>query len=391
MGYLVAYAVLAFAAFLFLGQHKQLFPALLIAGGASIAILWWRDHRQKIEKAKQKAEQVRQRVQRVRDDFLGLNARIITDEDRRPLAFRSEFDARQRCTDGRWLYNSGQFYFVISSQKPSEESVTVVSAFLSEFYNIERLPTATKRSISVVEESQASKDDTARIERERELQRKRILEIALADIESRNKEDVQPKGSAVYVMASKLGVKIGISDDPDQRLGQVQTGHPVKVTLFKVIWFFTREEASFVERTVHDLLKLRGAHTSGEWFKTGEVAAESAVSKVVRELVQNGRIDTRFRDVRSNKRQADFEIMIAGYVSMKWNVSQRGNEWLRLGDKRITVFQKRGCWRYVYNDKFAAESFDSGKAAKAAALQAHFEKVSANPSRNAWRNQDSAG
>jgi hypothetical protein len=177
-------------------------------------------------------------------------------------------------------------------------------------------------------------------------------------------------------MASEHGAKIGISNEPEKRLGQVQTGHPARVKLSKVFWFFNREEPALVEQAVHRQLKRKGVHTWGEWFKVRGNEAEIVISEIIRELAQEGKIESRFRDVRNSSSQID--MMIAACVSKKWRASQRGNEWLKFGDKHITVFRKQAGWCYVYDDWFATESFDSIRAAKVTALQEHLGKVGSN-------------
>jgi hypothetical protein len=309
---------------------------------------------------------------RVNFNFRALGAKFIVDQDNRPWAFRSEFDARQRFGTKEYQYSKiSALWFVLRSPKLIQAEPAI--RYLSEFFNIDQSPTSTKRPIQVVEESQESKDVKAWLERERELQRRRILEQVLAEIDNRSKGDVAPNGCAVYVMSSELGVKVGISDEPEKRLGQVQTGHPAKVSLFRVLWFFSRDEAAVVETKAQLVLTVRGAHLSGEWFKLSAAAASSSVSKVVQELIQCGRIESQFADVRRNGNVSDIEMKIAKFTEKKWFVSKRGNEWINLEGAHITVFPRRKRWSYIYNGSYASALYATMKAAKIAALQAHFQ------------------
>jgi hypothetical protein len=213
-----------------------------------------------------------------------------------------------------------------------------------------------------------------KLDKEREVERQRILELALADIDGRTKDDVGEMGSALYIMFSKHGVKIGISDEPEKRLGQVQTGHPAKVTLGKVIWFFSRDDATLVEKTVHDLLKLQNAHSIGEWFNVKFDDATNTVGKIVSDLIQKGLVDAHRVGVQSKNVPTELELRLARLVSGKWRISKKGNDCLKLGDKTITIFHKFSRWHYVCAGEYSKVSFGTKKEAKIAALQLCIER-----------------
>ena len=175
-------------------------------------------------------------------------------------------------------------------------------------------------------------------------------------------------------MASKLGVKIGISDDPQKRLGQVQTGHPAKVSLSKEIWFFSRKDAELVERTVHDLLKLQKAHTRGEWFNLKIGQASDTVSRVVRDLIQLGKVDSHRREIHSKSGAGETDLALAKLISLPWRVSHKGNDYLRLDAKNITIFPRRSRWAFVCDGEFSKVTFETKKEAKVAALQMFLER-----------------
>lgn len=66
----------------------------------------------------------------------------------------------------------------------------------------------------------------------------------------------------VYVIQHELGpVKIGIADDPEDRLGQLQTGCPFELRLRQTK---TPRDAEKVERYLHQ--RFKKYHMRGEWF-----------------------------------------------------------------------------------------------------------------------------
>lgn len=66
----------------------------------------------------------------------------------------------------------------------------------------------------------------------------------------------------VYVIQHELGpVKIGIADDPEQRLGELQVGSPFELRLRQTK---TPRDAEKVERYLHQ--RFKKYHMRGEWF-----------------------------------------------------------------------------------------------------------------------------
>lgn len=86
----------------------------------------------------------------------------------------------------------------------------------------------------------------------------------------------------MYVYFIKAGkfLKIGISEDPERRLSQLQTGSPMKLTLSETVKVRTEREAKDVECAMH--LHFRGSRIHGEWFKG--VSPKRAV-KVCRDMI----------------------------------------------------------------------------------------------------------
>lgn len=73
----------------------------------------------------------------------------------------------------------------------------------------------------------------------------------------------------VYVIRSGKSanspIKIGMANDPDARIKQLQTGNPVAIKLIMRIKCDDRKHALYLEKTLHDLLS--GQNMIGEWFK----------------------------------------------------------------------------------------------------------------------------
>lgn len=88
----------------------------------------------------------------------------------------------------------------------------------------------------------------------------------------------------IYVIAAhKEGpVKIGFSADPEERLKQLQTGHPEPLTLYYSL-SFEKKQAKLMERIIHKTIKLHRTH--GEWF---DISVDSAIAEVDFALIRYG-------------------------------------------------------------------------------------------------------
>lgn len=60
--------------------------------------------------------------------------------------------------------------------------------------------------------------------------------------------------------------KIGITDNIERRLGELQNGNPNELHIEKIVEFQDRDTALKAERFVHSTLKMAGMHVRGEWF-----------------------------------------------------------------------------------------------------------------------------
>ena len=73
-----------------------------------------------------------------------------------------------------------------------------------------------------------------------------------------------------YVYAIECGDywKFGItSNHPDARCEEIQTGNPVKCTVYNYALYSSRESALFIEKLIHGFLYLY--RERGEWFRKG--------------------------------------------------------------------------------------------------------------------------
>ena len=80
--------------------------------------------------------------------------------------------------------------------------------------------------------------------------------------------------TAVYAITDGKDYKIGISDNPERRLKDLQTGNPRKLVLDKFEWFPTEEGARRAEADMHQVLRAGGCGLEGEWFSD---AAEMSI------------------------------------------------------------------------------------------------------------------
>jgi len=69
----------------------------------------------------------------------------------------------------------------------------------------------------------------------------------------------------VYAIECASKIKIGVSQNPDARLRELQVGSPKRLTLVDARDFTWREQALAVEKGIH--LELAKQHESGEWFR----------------------------------------------------------------------------------------------------------------------------
>ncbi len=83
-----------------------------------------------------------------------------------------------------------------------------------------------------------------------------------------------------FFMCNGNVVKIGVTDDIERRLGEVQTGCPYEVRVRTKLIFDTRTEAFAMERHLHQTF--RKHRTYGEWFKWHGIKGK--IAKAIRAL-----------------------------------------------------------------------------------------------------------
>ena len=93
------------------------------------------------------------------------------------------------------------------------------------------------------------------------------------------------KNCFVYLIQSgckvKDPIKVGMANNPERRIKELQTGNPVKLRTVLLIECDSRKHALRLEQTLHHML--RGHNILGEWFKP----VRSNVFKAINEIANN--------------------------------------------------------------------------------------------------------
>lgn len=93
----------------------------------------------------------------------------------------------------------------------------------------------------------------------------------------------QNRFSAVYVVghnAEGFPVKIGIAEDLKCRMGSIQTGNWMPLTLFGHWWTAGSPLSRRVETACHDFFTQAGRQVRGEWFDVKPDVAIKAIEKM---------------------------------------------------------------------------------------------------------------
>ena len=106
-----------------------------------------------------------------------------------------------------------------------------------------------------------------------------------------SKETQTPsKKSFVYVVRAGTGsrspIKVGVADDVQKRMKQLQTGNPKELILVMHFECDDRAHAFRLEKTIHDILK--GQRLWGEWFSV----SKSKVMKLLNSMGNRDDIDS---------------------------------------------------------------------------------------------------
>jgi hypothetical protein len=147
---------------------------------------------------------------------------------------------------------------------------------------------------------------------------------------------------AVYIIAGGEHSKVGVSNDPDKRLKQLQTGNPTNLFIHEKFWFKSENKARQVEQQAHKALKKH--RQAGEWFSISPVEAE----RVVRGISDG-----------------DF------FVEDGWRSTQKGNLHTTRNGVSITVFVRSKQplrYAYVIDGEYSDGSYHTIEFAQEAAL-----------------------
>ena len=344
--------------------------AVAIVGTAScfLARAWvrWSSARKAEVWNRQIKDREQERSRRMQLDMERSGIMVITDETV-PLAYLASTDAVIASEDSEYgIVRAGDFFF-LTSRAPTDAEILLVRDYIEFHYN-SRTTEAALKPIRLFQPSPQAVHIEEEQKRLKRAERDRILNARLVDVENRKKVDLGPNACSLYIMSSRAATKIGISNSPGDRLRQVQTGHPASLELHKIWWFQSTADAAALEKVVHGQLKVRGAHRSGEWFGVSVLEATTVISDAIKHLAASGEIDKGLLppiDVPLN----NLELTLGRLLNLKWSISRKGNEYLRLPGNAITVFRRKQRWSYSRNEVFSEEQFPTKEAAKLAALQ----------------------
>lgn len=344
----------------------------IVLGGLVLVFLLrkfneWDERRAALAWERHKETAYAERRESIRSQFQKSGVRLHCDEYSKPLAFIAKFDAEAiaRENDCAVLKVDEIFFLASGVDVPEKEGITfdyIAQEFGSSKSDMKRSGIQLRSPSAAAIETQEQEERRIREEQER------ILAARLIDIERRSSADLGPQACCLYIMVSSAAVKIGVSNRPEERLRQVQTGHHEKLRLHKTWWFQSTDDAMLVERTIHAQLKVRGSHASGEWFKIKPADAVQSASNVIQHLSASGSID---KDLlpKIDAPLNDLELALGQLLNLPWQLSKKGNEYLRLPGHLVTVFRRKRSWSFMHNDEFAKDQYPTKEAAKAAALR----------------------
>lgn len=84
--------------------------------------------------------------------------------------------------------------------------------------------------------------------------------------------------TSVYIIESGSFIKIGVAADPQDRARSLNTGAPIKATVYRSRLYESRDVAMQVERRLHRYFSQRRAN--GEWFKVPKAEAWRILCKL---------------------------------------------------------------------------------------------------------------
>ena len=84
--------------------------------------------------------------------------------------------------------------------------------------------------------------------------------------------------TSVYIIENGSFIKIGVAVDPTDRVRSLNTGSPIKATLYRSRVYESRDVAMQVERRLHRYFSQRRAN--GEWFKVPKAEAWRVLNRL---------------------------------------------------------------------------------------------------------------
>ena len=93
-----------------------------------------------------------------------------------------------------------------------------------------------------------------------------------------NQSPIKKERYYVYLMTNGVEYKIGITNNPERRLKQCQTGNPKQLSYVCIVERPNKASAIFLEKSIHHGLKQH--RLQGEWFKLNH----QSLSIVIKEL-----------------------------------------------------------------------------------------------------------
>lgn len=136
--------------------------------------------------------------------------------------------------------------------------------------------------------------------------------------------------SYVYILKAGLGakspIKVGVADNVQKRIKQLQTGNPFELLLVMHFECNSRSHAFHIEKTIHEILE--GQRLCGEWFRV----SRSRLMKVINGLGSKHEIECLTQEMDL------FETQQAGIAaSLRKKIRSRDKE---VADLKIAI--KRG-------------------------------------------------
>ncbi|MBO4622301.1 MAG: GIY-YIG nuclease family protein [Bacilli bacterium] len=87
----------------------------------------------------------------------------------------------------------------------------------------------------------------------------------------------------IYIISNDLGyIKVGVSNNPERRVKQLQTGNEHKLTLlFKEEFNCTRKHLLSIEKDLHKQLRSMSTRCVGEWFFLDKYKMDSIKNTII--------------------------------------------------------------------------------------------------------------